>query len=165
MARYGRSKCNPRRTRRVPGWQQEKQPYKWKSEKGSDARRVVGQPNSTRSAVKAAWPPREAAERAGEGGWQRWLERESLQVSKDDGADKFLKWKTQNSTSEETCGLAQSGRRKEGPLINWQDLQDGELGLVNLVSLIPSLKTRPKRTFVKAQYGKTARWVWAADGG
>jgi len=45
----------------------------------------------------------------------------------------------------------------------WKELPNarlyGELGLVNLVSLIPSLKTRPKRTFVKAQCGKTARWV------
>jgi RNA-directed DNA polymerase len=51
----------------------------------------------------------------------------------------------------------------------WKELPNarlyGEFGLVNMVSLIPSLKTRRKRTFVKAQCGKTARWVWAADGG
>jgi group II intron reverse transcriptase/maturase len=45
----------------------------------------------------------------------------------------------------------------------WKELPNarlyGEFGLVNLVSLIPSLKTRSKRTFVKAQCGKTARWV------
>jgi len=46
-ARYGRSMRDPRRTCHVPGWQQDKQPYKRKSEMGSDAWRVVGQPNST----------------------------------------------------------------------------------------------------------------------
>jgi RNA-directed DNA polymerase len=45
----------------------------------------------------------------------------------------------------------------------WKELPNarlyGEFGLVNLVSLIPSLELRKKRTFVKAQCGKTARWV------
>lgn len=35
----------------------------------------------------------------------------------------------------------------------------GELGLVNLISLIPSLSRRGERSPVKAQCGKTARWV------
>jgi RNA-directed DNA polymerase len=35
----------------------------------------------------------------------------------------------------------------------------GEMGLVNLVSLIPSLAQAKMRTFVKAQCGKTACWV------
>jgi RNA-directed DNA polymerase len=35
----------------------------------------------------------------------------------------------------------------------------GEMGLVNLVSLIPSLAQAKLRTFVKAQCGKTACWV------
>jgi len=35
----------------------------------------------------------------------------------------------------------------------------GEMGLVNLVSLIPTIAHAKERPFVKAQCGKTARWV------
>ena len=45
------------------------------SETGSGATRVVGQPSSTRSAVKAARPHERRPEWAGEGGWRRRLER------------------------------------------------------------------------------------------
>ena len=41
----------------------------------------------------------------------------------------------------------------------------GEMGLVNLVSLIPSLAPCNMRTLVKAGRGKSAYPVWAADGG
>jgi len=44
------------------------------SEVGSEAGRVVGQPSSTRSVVKNHVTAQAAAEWAGEGGWQRWLE-------------------------------------------------------------------------------------------
>jgi hypothetical protein len=44
------------------------------SETGSGATRVVGQPSSTRSAVKAARPHERRPEWAGEGGWRRRLE-------------------------------------------------------------------------------------------
>lgn len=41
----------------------------------------------------------------------------------------------------------------------------GEMGLVNLVSLIPSIAPHNMRTLVKAGRGKSAYPVWAADGG
>ena len=41
----------------------------------------------------------------------------------------------------------------------------GEIGLVKLISLIPTIALPYKGTFVKAGYGKTVRPVWAADGG
>ena len=41
----------------------------------------------------------------------------------------------------------------------------GQMRLVSLVELIPSLGLREKRAFVKAGCGKTARPVCAADGG
>ena len=50
--RYGRSGGDPRRARRVPGWHRENGPYKPGGEVGKDARRAIGQPNSTGSAVK-----------------------------------------------------------------------------------------------------------------
>src|SRR5437763_8848689 len=52
-ARYGRSRRDPRRTRSVPGWHRDQRPYKPKGEVASDAERVVGRPNSTRSEAKA----------------------------------------------------------------------------------------------------------------
>jgi hypothetical protein len=45
------------------------------SEMGSGATRVVGQPSSTRSAVKAVRPQERRPEWVGEGGWRRRLER------------------------------------------------------------------------------------------
>ena len=51
----------------------------------------------------------------------------------------------------------------------WRKLPDsklyGQMGLVNLVELIPSLDLRRRRAFVKAGCGKSARPVCAADGG
>ena len=52
-ARYGRFVCDPRRTCRVPVWQRISDPIS-ESEMESNAVQVVGQPNSTRSAVRAA---------------------------------------------------------------------------------------------------------------
>jgi hypothetical protein len=60
----------------------------------------------------------------GRDGWKR-QERE---MSKDDDADKFHKRKTQKSWSEETRGLVESDRSKEGSLIGGQSLQAQELG-------------------------------------
>ena len=51
------------------------------------------------------------------------------QGSKAIGKDKFVERKTQKSMAEETCGLAESDRSKEGPLIGGQGLQDEELGV------------------------------------
>lgn len=51
----------------------------------------------------------------------------------------------------------------------WKELPEvrlyREMGLVNLVSLIPSLAPCNRRTLVKAGRGKSAYPVWAADGG
>jgi hypothetical protein len=44
------------------------------SEVGSKAVRVVGRPNSTYKRGESHVTAQAAAERAGEGGWQRWLE-------------------------------------------------------------------------------------------
>lgn len=56
-----------------------------------------------------------------------------------------------------------SHRHKRWRCCGWRTLPRarlyGELGLVNLVSLIPSLESRPQRAFVKAGCGKTARPV------
>ena len=56
-----------------------------------------------------------------------------------------------------------SHRHKRWRCCGWRTLSRsqlyGELGLVNLVSLIPSLESRPQRAFVKAGCGKTARPV------
>jgi group II intron reverse transcriptase/maturase len=56
-----------------------------------------------------------------------------------------------------------SHRHKRWRCCGWRTLPRsrlyGELGLVNLVSLIPSLESRSKRAFVKAGCGKTARPV------
>jgi group II intron reverse transcriptase/maturase len=53
-----------------------------------------------------------------------------------------------------------SHRHKRWRCAGWKDLPTkklyGEMGLVNLISLIPSLGPRPRRTFVKAGCGKTA---------
>jgi hypothetical protein len=47
--------------------------------------------------------------------------------------------------------------------IGWKEIPEamlyGELGLVNLVSLIPTIAPRRNRAFVKAGYGKTVRPV------
>ncbi len=63
--------------------------------------------------------------------------------------------------------MAEADGFEESPLIGGQGLPEtlperklyGELGLVNLVSLIPSLKSRHRRASVKAGCGKTARPV------
>lgn len=52
-ARYGRSRRDPGRARRVLGWHRDQRPYKSRDEVGSDARRVVGQLQSTSSLAKA----------------------------------------------------------------------------------------------------------------
>jgi len=56
-----------------------------------------------------------------------------------------------------------SHRHKRWRCAGWKDLPTkklyGEMGLVNLISLIPSLGPRPRRAFVKAGCGKTARPV------
>jgi len=56
-----------------------------------------------------------------------------------------------------------SHRYKRWRCTGWRTLPRsqlyGEMGLVNLVSLIPSLQSRRRRTFVKAGCGKTARPV------
>jgi len=56
-----------------------------------------------------------------------------------------------------------SHRHKRWRCAGWKDLPTaklyGEMGLVNLISLIPSLGPRHRRTFVKAGCGKTARPV------
>ncbi|MHB8765754.1 MAG: reverse transcriptase domain-containing protein [Deferrisomatales bacterium] len=53
-----------------------------------------------------------------------------------------------------------SHRHKRWRCAGWKDLPTkrlyGEMGLVNLISLIPSLGPRPRRAFVKAGCGKTA---------
>ena len=56
-----------------------------------------------------------------------------------------------------------SHRYKRWRCGGWKQLPNAklyaELGLVNLVSLIPSIAPRHERASVKAQCGKTARWV------
>jgi len=56
-----------------------------------------------------------------------------------------------------------SHRHKHWRCAGWKDLPNqklyGEMGLVNLIALIPSLGPRPGRAFVKAGCGKTARPV------
>jgi RNA-directed DNA polymerase len=56
-----------------------------------------------------------------------------------------------------------SHRHKRWRNAGWRDLPTptlyGEMGLVNLISLIPSLATRRRGAFVKAGCGKTARPV------
>ncbi len=54
--------------------------------------------------------------------------RDGERASKADDADKFLERKTRTASAEETCGLAQSDGRQEGPLIGGQGVQAEELG-------------------------------------
>jgi hypothetical protein len=54
--------------------------------------------------------------------------------------------------------LKLAGARKVHSLVD-KVYKMKNLGLVNLVSLIPSIAHANQQTFVKAQCGKTARWV------
>jgi hypothetical protein len=60
------------KARSVSGWQRDRRAYKSEDEVGSEALRVVGQPNSTRSRVKARGPrkrrPAGPGKAAGKGG-------------------------------------------------------------------------------------------------
>jgi len=62
-----------------------------------------------------------------------------------------------------------SQRYKRWRNAGWKRLPEahlyGEMDLVNLVSLIPSIAPHNMRTLVKAGRGKSAYPVWAADGG
>ena len=76
-ARYGRSGRDPRRARRVSGWHWENGPYKSRDEMGKEARRAIGQPNTTASATKAVrlrkQRPGGPGQSVGEGGWRESL--------------------------------------------------------------------------------------------